>query len=54
MRYQRIAEKTQNWGIRPLTIQCWVARAVMLDEYENDKEGALGVLDDAARALAGC
>lgn len=50
-RYRRMAEKTQNWGIRPLTAQCWVARAVMLDEYENDKEGALAVLDDAVSAL---
>ena len=46
-----MAEKTENWGIRPLAAQCWVARAVMLDEYENDKEGALAVLGDAVAAL---
>ncbi len=47
IRYQRMAEKTRNWGIRPLTLQCLVAQAVMLDEYQNDKEGALAVLAEA-------
>ena len=46
-RYQRIEEKTRSWGIRPLTLQCSVARAVMLDEYQNNKEGALTVLAEA-------
>lgn len=51
MRYQRMAEKTQNWGIRPLSLQCSVARAVMLNEYQNHKEGALAVLEEANAAL---
>ena len=51
LRYQRIADKVQNWGIRLLTIQCWVAQAVILDEYENDMEKALAVLDNAIAAF---
>ena len=51
MRYKRMAEKTRNWSIRPLTVQCLVARAVMLNEYQNDKEGALAVLEEAVAAL---
>lgn len=50
-RYQRMAEMTQSWGIRPLTLQCLVAQAAMLDEYQNDKEGALAVLEEAAVTL---
>ena len=51
MRYQRIAKKTRGWGIRPLTLQCLVAQAVMLDEYQNDREGALAVLEEAVATL---
>ena len=47
MRYQRMAAQTSSWGFRPITVQCWIARAVMLDEYANDFEGALKVLDEA-------
>lgn len=50
-RYRRMAIKTAPWGIRPVTIQCWVARAVMLDEYAKDSEGALKVLDEAVETL---
>jgi hypothetical protein len=46
-RYGRMAEKTKDWGIAALTIQCWIARAVVLDEYLNDGEAALNVLDQA-------
>lgn len=49
--YKRMAEKVQNWGIRPLTIQCWVAQAVLFDEYGNDMESALVVLDKAEVVL---
>ena len=44
--YQRMAEKTGRWGIRPLTLQCFVARGVMLDEYLDDREGAFAALDE--------
>jgi hypothetical protein len=46
-RYGRMAEKTKDWGIAALTIQCWIARAVLLDEYLNDGDAALNVLDQA-------
>ena len=52
IRYQRMAEKTRNWGIPPLFLQCSVAQAIMLDEYQNNKEGALAVLAEA-RAASG-
>ena len=51
IRYQRMAEKTRSWGIRPLSLQCSVAQAVMLDEYQHDKEGALAVLDGAEAVM---
>jgi hypothetical protein len=50
-RYGRLAEKTNDWGIAALTIQCWIARAVVLDEYLNDGHGALEVLDQAIAAF---
>lgn len=46
-RYGRMAEKASNWSNRLVSLQCSVAQAVMLDEYQNDKEGALAVLDEA-------
>jgi hypothetical protein len=46
-RYGRMAEKTKDWGIESLTIQCWIARGVMLDEYMNDPDTGLKVLDEA-------
>ena len=50
-RYQRMAEKTRGWGIRSLSLQCSVAQAVMVDEYQDDKEGALEVLESAAASM---
>ncbi|WP_420996542.1 AAA family ATPase [Cupriavidus sp. 30B13] len=50
-RYRRMAIKTVPWAIRAISIQCRVAQSVMLDEYTNDREGALKVLDDAVEAL---
>ncbi|HEX9868383.1 MAG TPA: hypothetical protein VGC99_07260 [Candidatus Tectomicrobia bacterium] len=50
-RYQRMATTTEAWGNRALTLQCWVARAAMLDEYGLDEVGALAALDDAAARL---
>ena len=52
MRYERMAEKTRNWGIRSLSLQCSVAQAIMLDEFQNNREGALAVLEEA-RATEG-
>lgn len=46
-RYRRMALRTSAWGFPRLTIQCWIARAIMLDEYADDFDGALKVLDEA-------
>ena len=46
-RYGRMAEKTKDWGIESLTVQCWIARAVMFDEYMDDADAAPKVLDEA-------
>lgn len=46
-RYYRMANYTHDWGIPSLTIQCWIARAVMFDEHANDQQSALRVLDEA-------
>ena len=51
MRYQRMAEKTRSWGIRSLSLQCSVAQAIVLDEFQNNKEGALAVLDGAEAVM---
>lgn len=50
-RYRRMALKTASWGIRPVMAQCWIARAVMLDEYSEDSQGALRALDEALEAV---
>jgi hypothetical protein len=47
VRYSRMAEKTKDWGIESLTIECWIAKGVMLDEYIGESEAALTVLDEA-------
>ena len=52
VRYGRMAEKTRNWNTQLLSIQCSVAQAIMLDEYQDDKEGALAVLEEV-RARTG-
>ncbi|WP_339457131.1 AAA family ATPase [Pseudomonas sp. EA_65y_Pfl1_P120] len=49
-RYYRMANLTKDWGIRALTLQCWIARAVMFDEHASDQAGALRVLDEAVAA----
>ena len=49
--YRRITKKTKNWGIPSLSRQCSVAQAIMLDEYQNDKEGALTILEKAVTAM---
>ena len=46
-RYQRMAEKTRHWGIRALSLQCSVAQAVVLDEYQDNREGAIATLNEA-------
>ncbi len=50
-RYKRMAERTLLWDVRELAVRCHAARAVMLDEYGNDKEAALRALDEGVVAL---
>jgi hypothetical protein len=50
-RYRLMAIQTATWGFRALTIQCWIARAIMLDEYAKDPDGALIVLEEALAEL---
>lgn len=46
-RYKRIADMTKNWGLPVLTMQAWIARAVVLDENMSQGDAALAVLDEA-------
>ena len=51
LRYRRMAEITSSWDTRALCIQCWVAQAIMHDEYQEDPEGALKVLDEGVKVM---
>ena len=51
VRYERMAKKTRKWRVRTVSLQCSVAQAVILDEYQDNKEGALAALDDAVSRL---
>ncbi|MCY3736403.1 MAG: ABC transporter ATP-binding protein [Gemmatimonadaceae bacterium] len=51
IRYARMGERTRDWGNRCFTLQCLKAQAVMLDEYLDDRDGAIGVLLEAADGL---
>lgn len=46
-RYRRMAMVTASWGIRRLTLHCWIAQAIMFDEYGKDRDSALHVLAEA-------
>ena len=47
IRYERMARKTMDWQMPALSAQCTVVQAIMLDEYDNDPDGALAALKDA-------
>ena len=49
-RYGRMAKKTRDWSTRSISSQCLVAQSVMLGEYQNNKESALKVLEEAISA----
>ena len=53
VRYERMAKKTVKWTIREVSLQCSVAQAVLIDEYINNKDGALAVLDEAVSRMGG-
>src|SRR5262249_29664405 len=50
-RYRRMALLAQKWKVRGLAIRCYIAGAVMFDEYINDETGALAAIDEAVAAL---
>ena len=49
-RYKRMAARTRGWNEFALSLQCSVAEAVLLDQYMEDREGALSVLAEAEEA----
>ena len=51
IRYRRMAAKTRNWSIRSISVQCSVAQAVIVDEYLDDRESALELLEEAVQTL---
>ena len=51
LRFRRMSEKIATWGIRPLCLQCWVAQAIMRDEFLEDPDGALAVIDEAVAIM---
>ena len=51
LQFRRMSEKTGAWGIQPLCLQCWVAQAIMHDEFLDDPESALAVLDEAVTVM---
>ena len=42
-----MAAQSQNWGHRELSLRCFVACDVILDEYLKDPTAALQALDEA-------
>jgi hypothetical protein len=50
-RFKRMALMAGKWQLKSLAGECYIARAVMIDEYINDKSGALTALDEAEAAL---
>lgn len=52
-RYKHLAQLSASWGYTDLAIKCECVRAVMLDEYAEDRSAALGVLDEAERRYPG-
>ncbi len=50
-RFYRMAAQAAAWGRRDLALRCHTARAVMADEYGEEPESALAMLDEAASPL---
>lgn len=49
--YARMAVQAFAWGFRMLALRCYIARAVMFDEYAQDPTSALTALDEAELQL---
>ena len=52
-RYRRMASKTRSWNTLTLSLQCFVAEAVLLDEYLEQKDAAFSVLVKAEEIARG-
>jgi hypothetical protein len=50
-RYTRMAGYAHTWGLAALAAQCYVARAIMLDEYGEDAAAALRSLDEGVAII---
>ena len=48
-KYRELTEIAEGWGYTDLAIECECSRAIMLDEYAYDKEGALNGISEAER-----
>jgi hypothetical protein len=50
-RFYRMATQAGSWGYRELALRCHAARSVMADEYGEQPETALAMLDEAEALL---
>lgn len=48
-KYRELTEIAEGWGNTDLAIECECSRAIMLDEYAHDKEGALNAIAEAEK-----
>jgi tetratricopeptide (TPR) repeat protein len=48
-KYRQLGETAEGWGENDIAVECECARAVMLDEYADDSEGALAALAEAEK-----
>ena len=46
---QQVGEIAEKWNNTEIAVECACSRAVMLDEYANDCQGALSLLDSAEK-----
>jgi hypothetical protein len=49
--YSEMAFQAIRWGYRELALRCYVAQAIMLDDYGSQEEAAIQVLAQAEAAL---
>lgn len=47
--YEQIENLAKSWGRQDLAVACRKYRAVIIDEYGNDKEAALSVVDEGLK-----
>lgn len=51
-KFLRMAKQAESWGRRELALRCHLARAVMLDEYQERPDDALAALGEAAEKFS--